>query len=212
MKISRKIAALCALLVLFAVSAFAQSGAAKGKVRNQKGDGLGGASVTARLKGEDVKTVKADSKGNFEMTGLDAGVYNFVFEKSGYSPGVKYNVEIKGGKTQDLGDRLILMVDQGALVIINGSVYRQDGRSITGARVEVERVNTDGTTKRLTTSYTSVSGEFTVRQPEAAATYRVTATVKGVSASKEVTVDSAGVYRLAITLNLPQESEEKQDN
>ena len=211
MKISRNLAALTALWLLFAASVFAQSGGVKGKVRNQKGDGIGGASVTARLKGEDVKTVNADAKGNFEMTGLESGVYNFVFEKSGYGTGIKYNVEIKSGKTQDLGDRLVLMVDQGSLVIINGSVYNQDGRSITGARVELERINPDGTTKRLTTSYTSVSGEFTVRQPEGSAKYRVTATVKGVSGSKEVTVDGAGVYRLAITLNLPKENEKAEN-
>ncbi len=207
MKFFKNGAALLFLVAALGLSAAAQSeaGGAKGKVRNAKGDGLGGATVTARLKGEDVKSATADGKGNFQITGLAPGVYNFVFEKTGYAPGVKYNVEVKSRSTVDLGDRLILLVDQGTLVIINGSVYNQDGRSLTAAKVEIERINGDGSTKKIATAYTSVSGEFTLRQPDAAARYRVTATLKGVSASKELTVDGAGIYRLAIMLNLPKE-------
>lgn len=181
------------------------SGGVKGKVRNQKGDGLSGATITARLNGEDVKTVKSDTKGNFEMTGLKGGVYNFVFDRNGYNAGIKYNVEIKDGKTVNLGDNLVLMVDQGSLVLLNGSVFNQDGRSITGAKIEVERVNSDGSTKKIATAYTNYSGEFALRQPDAAATFRITATFRGVSGSKEIVVDSAGRYSTAITLNIPKE-------
>ena len=204
MKIFKHVALFAFLLFFAAAAVFAQSGV-KGKVRNMKGDGLAGVSVTARFKGQDVKSVKTDSKGNFELTGLEPGVYNFVFEKAGYGSGIKYNVEIKSGKIISLGDNLALMVDQGTLVILNASVFNQDGRSITGARVEVERINADGSTKKIATGYTSVSGEFTLRQPEGTAKYRITATMKGVSASKEITVDSAGRYSTAITLNLPKE-------
>jgi hypothetical protein len=207
MKIFKNAAFFVLLLTLSSLSAFAQSetGGAKGKVRNVKGDGIGSATITARLKGQDVKTVKSDAKGNFEMSGLQPGIYNFVFDKSGYGSGVKYNIEIKKKKTENLGDRLILMVDQGSLVLINGSVYNQDGRSITGAKIEIERINSDGSTKKVGNGYTNVSGEFTFRQPDSAAKFRVTASIKGVSDSKELTVDSAGIYRLAITLNLPKE-------
>ncbi len=204
-----KIAAFFVLLLTFSsVPVFAQeTGGAKGKVRNVKGDGIGSVAVIARLKGEDVKTVKSDEKGNFEITGLQPGIYNFVFDKSGYGSGIKYNVEIKKKNTVNLGDRLILAVDQGTLVLINGSVYNQDGRSITGAKIEIEKVNSDGSTKKLGSGYTSVSGEFTFRQPDNAAKFRVTASLKGISNSKEITVDSAGIYRLAITLNLPKDED-----
>jgi len=206
MKIFKQTAVFALLLALASIFAMGQeTGGVKGKVRNAKGNGIEGATITARLKGQDVKSVKSDGKGNFEMTGLEPGVYNFVFEKSGYGAGVKYNVEVKRKSIISLGDNLALMQDQGTLVLINGSVYNQDGRSITGAKVEIERVNSDGSTKKAFTLYTSVSGEFTVRQPEGTAKFRVTATFKGASGSKEISVDSAGVYRLAITLNLPKD-------
>ena len=207
MKIFKNAAFLVILPILLSLSVFAQSetGGAKGKVRSVKGDGIGGAAITARLKGQDVKTVKSDEKGNFEMNGLRPGVYNFVFDKSGYASGIKYNIEIRSKKTEDLGDRLILLVDQGTLVLINGSVYNQDGRSITGAKIEIEKVNSDGSFKKLGSGYTNISGEFTFRQPDSAAKFRITASLKGVTNSKEISVDSAGVYRLAITLNLPKE-------
>jgi hypothetical protein len=209
MKIFKQTAVLAFLLTFLSFAAFAQgeSGGAKGKVRSAKGDGISGASVTARLDGKDVKTVKTDTKGNFEMTGLQPGVYNFVIEKSGYGAGVKYNVEIKKKGTVNLGDNLVLMVDQGTLVLINGSVYNQNGRSITGAKIEIERISSDGSTKKVGSGYTNVSGEFTFRQPEGTAKIRVTASLKGVSNSKEIQVDSAGIYRLAITLNLPKDEE-----
>jgi len=208
MKIFKQTAVFAFLLTFLSVAAFAQeTGGVKGKVRNVKGDGIGGATITARLNGKDLKTVKTDAKGNFEMTGLDAGVYNFVFEKSGYGAGVKYNVEIKKKSIVNFGDNLVLMVDQGTLILINGSVYNQNGRSITGAKIEIERVSSDGSTKKVGSGYTNVSGEFTFRQPEGTAKIRVTASLKGVSGSKEIEVDSAGIYRLAITLNLPKDEE-----
>ena len=209
MKIFKRTAVFAFLLTFLSVAAFAQgeTGGAKGKVRSAKGDGISGATVTARLNGKDVKAVKTDAKGNFEMTGLQTGVYNFVIEKSGYGAGVKYNVEIKKKGTVNLGDNLVLMVDQGTLVLINGSVYNQDGRSITGAKIEIERISSDGSTKKVGNGFTNVSGEFTFRQPEGTAKIRVTASLKGVSNSKEIAVDSAGIYRLAITLNLPKEED-----
>lgn len=208
MKIFKHITVFAFLLTFSSILAFAQeTGGVKGKIRNIKGDGISGATITARLKGEDVKSVKSDTKGNFELIGLQPGIYNFVIEKSGYGTGVKYNVEIKKKNTISLGDNLVLMVDQGTLVLINGSVYNQDGRSITGAKIEIEKVNSDGSTKKLGSGYTNVSGEFTFRQPQGTAIFRITASVKSVSASKEVSVDSAGVYRLAITLNLPKNEE-----
>ena len=112
------------ILLLFLLSAFCllpsvfAQGGIKGKVRNNKGNGIGGASVTARLNGKDVKNVTADSKGNFQMEGLKAGTYNIAFDADGYSMGVKYGVEIKNGSVRDLGDRLILGVDQGTQIII----------------------------------------------------------------------------------------------
>lgn len=205
MKIFKHILGLAFLLAFLTFLASAQETGVKGKVKNAKGDGLSGVTITARLKDENIKSIKSDAKGNFQLTGLEPGVYNFVFEKSGYGAGIKYNVEVKKDNIISLGDNLALMVDQGTLVLINGSVYNQDGRSITGAKIEIERINSDGSTKKIGNAYTNVSGEFTIRQPNDAAKFRVTATFKGASGSKEISVDSAGIYRLAITLNIPKE-------
>lgn len=182
---------------------FAQNpGGAKGKVRSHRGDGLAGATITARQDGEDVKSVKSDTKGNFALKGLKPGLYNFVFEKSGYATGVKYDVEIKTDKEVNLGDRLVLTVDKGTQVIINGSVYNQAGFGIYGAKIEIEKLSADGTAKKVTSGYSSEFGEFNFRFPQGAARFRVTASAKGVSASKEIEVENPAVYRVAITLNL----------
>ncbi len=197
------------LLVVFVFSltaAFAQeSGGVKGRVRTAKGDGIASAIVTARQNGADLKSVTADAKGNFVLDGLKAGNYNLVFSKSGYSSGVLYNVEVKKNKIGDLGERLILTVDQGTQVIIKGSVFAPDGRSVGGAEIKIERVSSDGSTKKVGSSVASYSGEFTFRFPESAAIYRVTASAKGATASKEIEVNSAAIYRLAITLDYKSE-------
>ena len=186
----------------FVSSAFAQGGI-KGKVRNNKGGAISGATVTARLRGRDVKTVKSDSKGFFTMEGLDAGTYNVAFDAEGYATGVKFGVEIKNGSVRDLGDRLILSVDQGNQLIVKGSVFYREGTSVAGAKVEIERVNDDGSTKNLGSAYTNLSGEFTFRPPLGTNKIRVTAKFRGVSGSKEISeMVNAGIYRTAITLEL----------
>ncbi len=194
---------LCGLiLAASSVFAFAQeSGGLKGKIRTAKGDGIASATVTARQNGEDVKSATADGDGNFVLENLKSGVYNLVFSKSGYRSGVIYNIEIKKRGLKNLGDRLILMVDQGSQVIIKGSVFAPDGRSVGGAEIKIEKILGDNSFKKVGSAMSSYSGEFTFRFSEGAATYRITAKAKGTSASKEIEVGSAAIYRLAITLN-----------
>ena len=196
------------LTAAFGVTAvLAQStGGVKGKVRSSRGSGIAGATVSARQKGVDVKTTTANSKGEFVLDGLEAGRYNLAFDAPGYSMGVMYNVEVQKKKISDLGDRLILSPDQGTQVIVKGSVFFKEGISVPGAKVEIESVGGDGSTKKLGSGFTSESGEFTFRQPQGAAKLRVTATYKGVSASKDVEVNEPAIYRLAITLEMPTPS------
>ena len=182
-------------------SAFSQStGSAKGKIRNVKGDAISGVSITARRDSSDVKTVQSNSKGEFKIDGLASGVYNFVFDARGYASAIRYSVEVRVGKTVDLGDRLVLRVDKGTLVIIEGSVFFKDGKVFAGAKVDVEKVNADGTTRSLPAVYTNVSGEFNFRQPEGAAKFRFTIKYKGKSTVKEIEVETAAIYRLALRL------------
>jgi len=199
------------LAVSVSVALGQETGGVKGKVRTTKGEGIAGVSVTARQNSEDVKSATSDNKGNFELEGLKAGLYNIVFSKNGYSSGLMYNVEVKQKKTNNLGDRLVLTIDQGTQVIIKGTVFDQDGRSVAGARVESEKILSDGSTKKIGSGFTSYGGaptargEFTFKFSEGAAKFRVTASAGGASASKEVEVSNAAIYRLAITLNMRTE-------
>jgi hypothetical protein len=178
------------------------TGSIKGKVRTQAGAGISKAIVTARRNGNDIGSATSDSNGNFVLNGLESGRYNVVFDAKGFSSGVLYNVEVKKKKTVDLGDRLVLATDQGTLVLVKGSIFYKEGTSIPGAKVELEKVLADGSVKKLGSGYTNVSGEFTFRQPEGEAKLRVRASYKGRESSKEIEVDSAAIYRLAITLDV----------
>ena len=202
MKSFRQFILLGLILTVSAVFTFAQeNGGLKGKVRTVKGDGIASATVTARQNGEDVKSATADGGGSFVLENLKSGVYNLFFTKNGYSSGVIYNVEVKKNKIKDLGDRLILMVDQGTQVIIKGSVFAPDGRSVGGAEIKIEKILSDNSIKKVGSAVSGYSGEFTFRFSEGAAKYRITAKAKGAAASKEIEVGSAAIYRLAITLN-----------
>lgn len=188
-------------LFLFAPSVSAQTGGVKGKVRDTRGGGIANAQVEVRQDGKVVKSANSNTKGEFQIVGLKKGIYNLSFDANGYSTGVLYNVEVKSG-VRDLGGRLILSLDQGSQIIVRGSVFYKEGTSVTGAKVDLELVNADGTTKKLASAYTTISGDFTFRRPITTAKLRVTAIFKGATSSKDIDVDNAAIYRTAITLDI----------
>jgi len=197
-------AALLLSMAGFLTNASAQdTGGAKGKVRNMNDQGIAGATISARQKGVDLKSTKSDSKGNFVLDGLEPGIYNLAFEAKGYSAAVQYNVEIKKNKIRDLGGRLILMVDRGSRVIIRGSVFFREGRSAPGSTIIVERISSDGSARKVGETAADSLGEFSFSQPEGPAKFRIRASFRGATGFKEIEVDSAMVYRLAVTLDLP---------
>ncbi len=198
----RKIAFIFLIIVFASGVSFAQTGGVKGKVRSSDGKSIAGAVVTARQDGDDLKSAKTDSKGNFQLSGLKSGKYNIVFKKDGYTSGLMFNVEIADSAVKDLGDRLILQVDDGYLVLINVSAYDQNGFAIYGAKVKIEKILSEDKTKKLETGYTSRNGEYTFRNPDEVANFRVTVSAKGVEASKDVEVIEAAIYRVALTLEL----------
>lgn len=184
------------------LTAFGQNtGGIKGRVRTARGDTIAGATVTARQNSKDLRSTTSNAKGEFVLTGLEPGIYNFVFDAKGYASGLKSGVEIKKGKTVDLGDRLYLNVDRGTKVIVQGSVFYKDGTSVGGAKVEIAKV-TDSGPRKLLSMYSSYSGEFGFSQPEGPAKYRVTATYKDSTVSKDIDVDSAAIYRVALNLDI----------
>jgi hypothetical protein len=201
MKLLNKVILFVPIFSLFGFSVLGQDiGGVKGKVRTPRGSTLAEVKVTARQDDTEVKSTTTNKNGEFILDGLKAGKYSFTFYKSGFSSGTISNIEVLKNKIRDLGSRLVLDVDEGALVLIKGSIFDQDGRSIFGAKVEIGQVLGDGSVKKIDSKYSSESGDFTFRFNQGSATYRVTASLKGKTATKEVTVDNAAIYRLALTL------------
>ena len=186
-----------------------EMGGVKGKIRNLQGGVLSEVKVTAQQDGKDVKSTSTNKNGEFVLDRLKAGKYSLTFSKRGFTTGTINNVEVGKNKIRDLGGKLALDIDEGMLVIIRGTVFDQNGYSIYGAIVDIARVQNEGSVKKLKSSQSSESGEFSFRFTEGAATYRITASAKGKSVSKDVSVDSAAIYRLALTLDLGQEKKDQ---
>jgi hypothetical protein len=193
-------------LLAFGVTTAAQknnktTGGLKGKVKTESGESAEGVRVTARQGEREVAAASTDRKGQFEIAGLAAGRYNITFRKPGLSVAEIKDFEVVAGKSRTLGGNLVLPVDEGSLVFVKGSVFTEEGRSIRGARVELARVESDGRVKKIDGRISNESGSFSFRLPVETARYRVTAKMDGMAAaSKDVEVEGAAVYRVALAL------------
>ena len=77
----------------------------------------------------------------------------------------------------------------------------ETGRSLPNARVELARILDDGSLKKIDGRVTNETGSFVFRLTPNAAKYRITARADHMQpASKDVDVDSAVAYRIAISL------------
>jgi Carboxypeptidase regulatory-like domain len=191
------------VLVLFAAQAsFAQdktTGSVKGKIKVEVGS-PGGITVLVRQGEKELRRGVTEKNGDFLITGLTPGIYGFTFRKPGLSIGTIENIEIKAGKTRSLGDRLILTIDEGSIAFIRGSVF-MNGRSVPGAEVELAKVQDDGSAKKIDGRLTTETGSFVFRLAPDVAKYRVTLKTKGAEpVSKDVDVDGAAVYRVALSM------------
>ncbi|HEY0081601.1 MAG TPA: carboxypeptidase-like regulatory domain-containing protein [Pyrinomonadaceae bacterium] len=192
------------LMALLAFGVAAQknktTGSIKGKVKTESGSAEG-VRVTARQGEREVATAATDRKGQFEIAGLAPGSYSVTFRKQGLSVAEIKDFQVVAGKARSLGGDLVLPVDEGSLVFIKGSVFNVDGLSLRGAQIELARINADGATKKIDGRITTRSGDFAFRLPAQAGRYRVTAKMDGMAAaSKDVEVDGAAVYRVALSL------------
>jgi hypothetical protein len=189
-------------VICLSFTAFAQSGGVRGKVKNDNDKGLSGVEVAAKADGKTVKSVTTDSKGEFFISGLAEGLYVLTFDKEGFSSG-SYRVEIKKGEVRNLSTRnFILTVDRGTMVMIQGTVFDQDGLSLPGAKVEIARLTSGNVWEKIKAIYSSEDGEFLFRFPSGKPTsYRVTVTYKDLEPQvKEKDTDYAGIYRLAFNM------------
>ena len=179
-------------------------GGIKGKVRVETGTPAG-VTVVVRRGETEVTRVQTAKGGDFVVSRLSPGIYGLTFRKPGLSIGTIEDVEVKAGKTRSLGDRLVLSIDEGSIAFLSGAVFNADGRSVPNAKVELARIMEDGTTKKIDGRLTTETGSFKFRLSPDAAKYRVTVKTNGAEpVTKDVDIDGAAVYRVA--LNLPPKS------
>ena len=202
MKFTKTIFALSLIFAAAAVS-LAQdksSGAIKGKVRVETGT-PSGVTVVVRQGETEVSRTETQKNGEFLVSRLAPGKYGLTFRKAGLSIGTMEDVEVKAGKTRSLGDRLILTIDEGSIAFIGGSVFTADGRSVPNAKVELARIMEDGTIKKVDGRITTETGSFKFRLSPEPAKYRVSVKTGGAEpVSKDVEIDGAAVYRVALSL------------
>lgn len=199
--------ALFIILAMCASASYAQdktTGSIKGHVRVETGK-PSEVAVIIRQGEREITQGTTNAKGEFTINGLQPGLYSVTFRKPGLSVGTVNNVEVRAGKVRTLGDRLILTVDEGSIAFLKGSVFDPAGRSVAGARVELSVIEADGRLKKLADRVTTETGQFTFRLPPEKARYRVTVKAGGAQDStKEITIDDAVVYRIAVTLEPAQ--------
>jgi len=174
-------------------------GALKGKVRVETGT-PGGVTVVVRRGETEVTRSTTDKSGEFLVSRLTPGIYGLTFRKPGLSIGSIEDVEVKAGKTRSLGDRLILTIDEGSIAFLSGSVFSADGRSVPNAKVELSLILEDGSTKKIDGRITTETGLFKFRLGPEPAKYRVSVKTNGEPVTKDVEVDGAAVYRVALSL------------
>jgi carboxypeptidase family protein len=178
------------------------TGGVTGRVRVDAGASASGVIVKVRRGDEEVAETRTNAKGEFEVQGLAPGTYGLTFRKAGLQVGKMEDVNVRAGKTVSLKDRLFLPIDEGALALLRGSVFSVEGRSMVGARVELARVEADGSLKKLDTRVSNSTGSFGFKLPPDHARYRVTVKADGAqTATEDVDVDGPAIYRVAVTLN-----------
>jgi hypothetical protein len=175
-------------------------GAIKGKVRVETGTPAG-VTVVVRRGETEVTRSTTDKNGDFLVSKLTPGIYGLTFRKPGLSIGSLEDIEVKAGKTRSLGDRLILTIDEGSIAFLSGSVFNATGRSVPNAKVELFRINEDGTTKKIDSRITTETGSFKFRLSPDLGKYRVSVKADGSEpVTKDVEIDGAAVYRVALSL------------
>src|SRR6267154_431564 len=189
------------LLLAFAGVGLAQDKMAtiKGKVRVEQGSPSGVAVIL--LQGDtEVMRAATDKRGDFVVAHIAPGVYSVTFRKPGLAVGSIPSLDLKAGQTRSLHD-LVLGIDDGSIAFLRGSVFTESGRSVAGVRVELARIVSENSVQRIDARITGETGEFVFRLSPETAKYRVTVKADGAQpASKDVEVDSAAVYRVALTL------------
>ena len=200
MTLVRTVVAL-AVLVLVSLACLAQdknTGAIKGKVHVEKGSPAGIA-VILRQDEREITRTTTDKKGDFVLGHITPGVYGVTFRKPGLATSSIEKLELRAGKTRSLND-IRMPIDEGSIAFIRGSVFTENGRSVPGVRVELAKIVGENSIEKIDARITGETGEFVFRLPPDAAKYRLTLKADGIQTeTKDVEVESAAVYRVALT-------------
>jgi hypothetical protein len=192
-------------VILLASNAIAQdrsTGGLKGKVKVETGTAAGVA-IVVRQGEREIARGLTDKKGEFLISRLSPGLYGVTIRKPGLSVGTIENIEVKAGKTKSLGDNLVLAIDEGSIAFIRGSVFNDDGHSLPNVRVELAKIQDDGTLKKIDGRVSNEIGAFVFRLTPDLGKYRLTAKAgSGEPVSKDVEIDGPAVYRVALSIKL----------
>lgn len=204
MRVIKAISVVSVLLLLAVTSLAQDKGTAtiKGKVRVEQGSASGVSVIL--LQGErEVNRVTTDKKGEFTIARIAPGSYSLTFRKPGLAIGSIPNLDLKAGQKRALHD-LVLGIDEGSIAFLRGSVFTESGRSVPGVRVELARIVAENSLQKIDSRITGETGEFVFRLSPEIARYRVTLKAdKAEPVSKDVEIDSAAVYRVALTMKSP---------
>lgn len=177
------------------------TGGISGRVKVPSGQSAAGISVTIRRGDEEVTRTTTNSKGEFDVQGLEPGRYGMTLRKPGLEIGRTEDLEVRAGKTLSLKDNLFLGIDEGSIAHLRGSVFTAAGRGVGGAKVELARIEEDGSLRKIDDRVANNYGMFAFRLPPSHARYRVTAKADGMQAgTQDVEVDGAAIFRVAVTL------------
>ena len=204
----RKWIAALALVLLSLSAAIAQdktTGGFKGKVRAENGSTVAGVTVIVRQGERETARVETNRKGEFTIAGLKPGAYGLTFRKAGLSTGTLENEQVRAGKVREL-DRLVLSVDEATIAYVRGSIFTAAGTSAPGVRVELYRVESDGSEKKIDERISSSeTGEFKFHVSPDPAKYRIVARTRGgeTARGEVVSVDGPAIYRTAVSLPPP---------
>lgn len=202
----RKSKAIITLIIalMLAATASAQdrtTGGIKGKVRVKGQGGVAGVVVTVRRHDSEVSHTVTDSKGEFVIAGLAPGIYGLTLRKEGLSVGTLEDIEVKARKTTGLPDHLVLTENEASGARLWSSVFNEGGYSVPNVRIELARVEGDGSARKIDGRLTNESGQAVFRLSPSKATYRLTVKAEGKEPqSKDVEIDGAAVYRVAFTI------------
>jgi carboxypeptidase family protein len=172
--------------------------AIKGKISVERGSPAGVGVLL--LQGEqEIAHTATDKKGSFTLSRIVPGTYSVKFRKPGLAVGTIDDVLLKAGQTRTFKD-LMLKIDEGSITFIRGSVFSEDGHSVPGVRVDLARIVNENSVQKMDSRITGETGEFVFRLPPDAGKYRLVLKADGVEpSSKDVEVEMAAIYRVALT-------------